>query len=92
MSNTQYPGLSPDAGGRKAPELVIACGGKGTVRLTGLELADQKRSRLSRGELTPFGERGSAVLLEDIAAIKVTVLVEVIVGRSVNGGKLLQGL
>ncbi len=39
----------------------------GIVRLTGLEMADRKRSRLSRGELTPFSERGNAVLFEDIA-------------------------
>ncbi len=48
----------------------------GIVRLTGLELADQKRSRLSRGELTPCSERGGAVLLEDIAAVEVAVPVE----------------
>ncbi len=46
---------------------------QGIVRLTGLEMADRKRSRLSRGELTPFSERGNAVLFEDIAGIKVAV-------------------
>ncbi len=45
----------------------------GLVRLTGHELADRRRSKLSRGELTPFSERGSAVLLEDVAAVEVTV-------------------
>ncbi len=64
----------------------------GIVRLTGHELADQKRSRLSRGELTPFSERGSAVLLEDIAAVEVAVLVEVVVDRGMGGGEFLQGL
>jgi|TARA_Y100000294_G_scaffold172449_1_gene187209 hypothetical protein len=64
----------------------------GFVRLTGLELADQKRSRLSRGELTPFSERGSAILLEDIAAIEVAVLVEVVVDRGMGNGEFLQGL
>ncbi len=48
-------------------------GSVGIVRLTGLEMADRKRSRLSRGELTPFSERGNAVLFEDIAGIKVAV-------------------
>ncbi len=48
----------------------------GIVRLTGRELADRRRSRLSRGELTPFSERGSAVLLEDVEAVEVAVLVE----------------
>ena len=60
--------------------------------MPGREPADQKRSRLSRGELTPFSERGNPVLLEDIAAVEVAILVEVVVDRGVNGGKLLQGL
>ena len=64
----------------------------GFVRLTGLELADQRLSRLSRGELTPFSERSSAVLLEDIAAVEVAVLVEVVVDRGMGGGEFLQGL
>ncbi len=56
------------------------------------ELADQKRSRLSHGEFTPFSERGSAVLLEDIAAVEVADLVEVVVDRGMGGGEFLQGL
>ncbi len=71
--------------GRAAPP-------RGIVGLTGLELADQKRSRLSRGELTPFSERGSAFLLEDIAAVEVAILVEVVVDRGMGGGEFLQGL
>ena len=47
---------------------------------------------LSRGELTPFSERGSAVLLEDFTAVEVAVLVDVVVDRGVGGGKFLQGL
>ena len=63
------------------PSLIVVFARCGTstgcvVRLTGLELADQKRSGLSRGELTPFSKRGSAVLLEDIATVEVAVLVE----------------
>ncbi len=65
---------------------------EGIVRLTERELGDKKRSRLSRGELTPFSERGSAVLLEDIAAVEVAVLVEVIVYRGMGGGEFPQGL
>ncbi len=64
----------------------------GIVGLTGRELADRKRSRLSRGELPPFSERGSAVLLEDIAAVEVAVVVEVVVDRGLGGGEFLQGL
>ncbi len=48
--------------------------------------------KLSRGELTPFSERGSAVLLEDIAAVEVAVLVEVVVDRGLGSSELLQDL
>ncbi len=55
-------------------------------------MADQQRPRLSRDELTPFSERGSAVLCEDIAAVEVTIMVEVVVDRSMGGSKFLEGL
>jgi hypothetical protein len=61
----------------------------GIVRLTGRELPDRKRSKLSCGELTPFSERGRAVLLEDIAAIEVTFVIEMVLDRGVDGGELL---
>ena len=73
-------------------ENASAITGEGIVRLTGRELADQKRSRLSRGELTPFNECGNAVLFEDIAAVEVAILVEVVVDRGMGGGEFLQGL
>jgi len=40
--------------------------------------------------LTPLGQGGRAVLFEDIAAVKVTVLVEVVVDRGMGGGNLLE--
>ena len=61
------------------------------VRSTGLKLADQKWSRFSHGELTPFSERGSTVLLEEIAAFEAAVLVEVVADRGMGGGEFLQG-
>jgi len=39
--------------------------------------------------LTPPSARGSTVLLEDIAAVEVAVLVEVVVDRGMDGGKIL---
>jgi hypothetical protein len=48
--------------------------------------------RLSRGELTPFGKRGSAVLFEDVSAVEVTLVVEVVMERGMDGGKFLQGV
>ena len=47
--------------------------------------------RRSGRQLTPLGQRGGAVLLEDIAAIEVAVLVEVVVDRGVGGSEFLQG-
>jgi len=40
----------------------------------------------------PFGERGSAALFENVTAVYVTVLVEMIVDRGVSGNKLRQDL
>ena len=51
----------------------------GVVRLTKHELADRRSSRCSRGELTPLGQGGRTVLFEDVAAVEVAVVVEVIV-------------
>ena len=49
---------------------------KGFVRVTGRELVDRVRSRLSRGELTPFSKRGGTVDFEVFAAVKMTFLDE----------------
>ena len=62
----------------------------GIVRVIGRELADRRSSRLSRGELTPFRDCGSAVLFEDVAMAEVAVAVEVIADRGVGGGELLE--
>jgi hypothetical protein len=40
--------------------------------------------------LTPFRECGSAVLLEDVAAVDMAVVVKVVVDRGMGGGKLLE--
>jgi hypothetical protein len=48
--------------------------------------------RRSGRELTPLGQGGGPVLSEYVAAIEVTVLIEMIMDRGVNGGKLLQGV
>jgi len=53
-------------------------------------LADQIRSQLSRVELTPLGQGGSAVLLEDIATVEVPFLIEMIVDRGVGGDEFLK--
>ena len=52
---------------------------QGFVRLTGRELVDRVRSRLSRGEMTPLGESSGAVDSEVLAVVKMTFLIEVIV-------------
>ena len=42
--------------------------------------------------LTPLGQRGGAVLLEDVASAEVAIVVKVIVDRGVDGGEFLQGV
>ncbi len=87
------PGVHDKGAGQGQPDECLGCNSpKGIVRLTGRELADRRRSRLSRSELTPFSERGSAVLFENVSAIEVTVVVEVVMDRGMGGGKLLEGL
>jgi len=43
-------------------------------------------------ELAPFSPRGGTVLLEDVAAIEMAFLIEMIVDGGVSRSKLLQGL
>ncbi len=47
---------------------------------------------ISGRKVAPLRECGSAVLLENITAVEVAVLVEVIVDRGMGGGEFLQGL
>ena len=63
----------------------------GIVRLNRFGACGLTWSRLSRGELTPFSKCDRAVLLEDIATVEVTFLVEVVVDRGMDGGEFLQG-
>ena len=60
-----------------------------TIRLIRFGVCGLMRWRYSGGKLTPFSERRRSVLLEDVAAVEVAVLIEVIMDRGVNGGKLL---
>jgi hypothetical protein len=48
--------------------------------------------RRSSRQLPPLGQGGGTVLSEDVAAIEVTVLIEMIMDRGVDGGKLLHSL
>ena len=47
--------------------------------------------RRSGRQLTPLGQGSRTVLFEDVAAVEVTVVVEVVVDRGMGGGKLLEG-
>ena len=48
--------------------------------------------RISRRQLTPFGQRGSAIFFEGFAAVEMTFEIEMIVDRGMDGGEFLQGL
>ena len=44
--------------------------------------------RIASGcQLTPLGQRGGALLLEDVASAEVAIVVKVIVDRGVDGGE-----
>ena len=45
--------------------------------------------RISRRQLTPFGQRGSAIFFEGFAAVEVTFEIEMIVDRGMNGSEFL---
>jgi hypothetical protein len=47
------------------------------------------KTKISGRQVTPLGQSSRTVFLEDVAAIEVAVLIEVIMDRSANGGKLL---
>ena len=42
-------------------------------------------------QLTPLGHGGGSVLFENIAAVEMAVVVEMVVDRGVDGGEFLQG-
>ena len=65
---------------------------QGTVSLKRMGLRNSQGVGLSGCQLTPLGQGGGAFLLEDSTAIQMTLLVEVIVHRRVNGGEFLKGL
>jgi len=48
--------------------------------------------RVLRRQRTPFGQRCGAVVLECVAAVEMTVLIEMIVDRYMNASKFLQRL
>jgi hypothetical protein len=70
-----------------AGDLVYAVGGHCQTNLNGP--AKSAGLRLSGRQLTPFSQGGRTVLFEDVAAVEVTVDVEMIVDRGVGGGKFL---
>ncbi len=45
-----------------------------------------------KDQVVPQAKTGCAVLLEDISAVEVAVLIEMILDRGMDGGKLLKGL
>ena len=48
--------------------------------------------RISRRQLTPFGQRSGAIFFEGLAGVEMTVEIEMIVDRGMDGSELLQGL
>jgi hypothetical protein len=61
------------------------------VSLTRTKLQKRPEPEISGRQLTPLGQSDRASLLEDVAAVEVALLMEVVLDRGVNGGKFLQG-
>ena len=80
----------------RGPSLVAASAKSGANQWQCQTNANQTAKcakRIASGcQLTPLGQRGEAVLLEDVASAEVAIVVEVIVDRGVDGGEFLQGL
>ena len=51
-----------------------------------------EKERLSGCKLPPLSQRSSVGWFENVAAVEMALVVEVVVDRGVNGGELLQGL
>ncbi len=82
--------LGPVATGRKGAMLAAhtVCGGEpryGLCQTNLIRTATGAGPRRLGRQLTPFGRGGRAVFLEDAAAIEVTVPIEMIVDRGVDG-------
>ena len=64
----------------------------GVVGPNRTSLQNHGRQGISSRKLAPLSERGSAISLENITAVEMAVLVEVVVERSMGGGEFLKGL
>jgi PQQ enzyme repeat len=79
--------------GVNAPPASYAIDGKQWQCQTNANQTAKCAKRIASGcQLTPLGQRGGAVLLEDVASAEVAIVVKVIVDRGVDGGEFLQGL
>ena len=79
-----------DSGGRSEHKERVPRG-KTAVSLTANRSPTCGKMEISGRKLTPLGQGSRTVLLQDVAAVEVAVLIQVIMDRGVNGGKLLQG-
>ena len=61
----------------------------GIARLTGRDLQNLQLRTL-RLQVPPLGQRSSAALFENIAAVEMAFVVEVVVDRGMDSGKFLQ--
>ena len=65
-------------------EDLLAERGLGWCQSNANQSPDLQMMRISRRQLTPFGQRGSAIFFEGFAAVEMTFEIEMIVDRSMN--------
>ena len=78
--------LFPD-GQRLAKERLCGC-----CQSNANQSPNIKIMRISRRQLTPFGQGGGSVLFEFVTTVEMAFDVEVVVDRGMNGSEFLQGL
>jgi hypothetical protein len=64
---------------------------EGAVSLNANGFRKRPQPGILGSQLAPLGQGGGAVLFKDVATVEVTVVVEVVVDRGVNGSKFLKG-
>ena len=64
---------------------------RGVVKATRIAEGTARFVNKSGRELAPFGQSGSAVMFKNITAVQMALVVEKVMDRGMDGGKILEG-
>ena len=80
----------PDLNNARTEARGMAAKLKGRCQSNANQSLHIKIMRISRRQLTPFGQGGGSVLFEFVATVEMTFEVEMVVDRGMNGGEFLE--